>query len=81
MGECILFSIETLKVCPTEDIQNTRIMQWQCYANVMASQNEVVMIAKWHNFNMLIFQPLNYWIIYLQDFVVHNFAAKWQDKI
>jgi hypothetical protein len=40
MGECILFNIETLKVCTMEEIQNTRTMQWQCYAEVIVSQNE-----------------------------------------
>ncbi len=40
MVDCTLCGIKTLKLCPIEKIQNTKIVQWQRYGKVVVGQKD-----------------------------------------
>jgi hypothetical protein len=41
MDDYISCGIETLKVCPIEEIKSIKIVQWQRYGRVVARQKDI----------------------------------------
>jgi hypothetical protein len=84
MGDCISCGIETLKVCPIEETESIKIVQWQRYANVVAGQKdsgEDWKVTQLQYMDTPTLELLEYLYPRLKDFVTYNFATKWQDKV
>jgi hypothetical protein len=84
MGDCISCGIETLKVCPIEETKSIKIVQWWWYAKVVVRQKDSGEDRKLHNYKYMdtpTLELLEYLHPRLNDFVTHNFDAKWHDKV
>jgi hypothetical protein len=84
MGECNLWRIKTLKIYPIEQVENTRILQWQRYVKIVVGQKDngdACKVTQLQYMDTSTLEFLDYLHPKLEDFVTHNFIAKWQDKV